>query len=161
MTVDLNMPLNDPEKTCSFGQLALQESKTIVDYVYNSGIIRRSRMLTKIFDNGDRLSLRGEANPIAAAIEFRSARVSAVAPLPFAAAQFLRRRPNRRAGWTERYNAALRYEHSFNEDWSATLVVDYYRSFSSYGWLTNWTYDGLSDISFGHGARTLRLDEEL
>jgi len=152
-TLDLNTPL-DPEKTLLFrGNLALQESKSFVDYVFNRGLYANPSV-TKIFDNGDRLTLRGEANLSNSLTNFG---LPTYLPSPL----FLTLPRNLYAAVpangglrSNRYDASLRYEHAFNENWGATLVADYYRSLGAYGWLTGLGYAGGSEVSFGNGAHS-------
>jgi iron complex outermembrane recepter protein len=152
-TVDLNTPLNNQKNLLFRINVAAQESGSFIDFV-DSNNIYVNPALTFVFDNGDRLSLRGEYSDGSYLTNYGY-------PTYLPSPVFLRLPrtlyaavPANELGWSKKFDGTLRYEHAFNNNWSGTIIVDYYRSFNSYGWLTDWRYDGFRSINLGNAART-------
>jgi iron complex outermembrane recepter protein len=152
-TLDLNSPLSENKNVLFRFNAAVQDKKSFVDFVHSDNSYLNPS-LTFVFENGDRLSLRGEYS-----IGHSLARYGVPTYLPSPIFLHLPRNfyaavPANERGWVTKYDGRLKYEHDFDRDWSAALVIDYYSGFGASGWLTAWQFDGVRSISLGNGART-------
>lgn len=152
-TIDLNRPLNDDKNLLFRLNVAAQDSKSVVDYVRSESLYVNPVMALTL-DNGDRLTLRGESNASDQILNYGLPTYIASPIFLTLPRSFYGAVSANEDIWSDRSDIALRYEHAFDKNWSATIIVDYYRGFTSLGWFTGWTYDGLGDIAFGDGVRT-------
>lgn len=147
---DVNRPLNDSKSLLFRMTGAAQSAGSFVDFV-------RSRsydvmpVFTYIADNGDRLTFRTEHNN--ARFVFRDG-------FP-ADPVFLRVRRSFYAGApvnereTNQFDEfTAYYDHAFNNNWSATAVVSYYLTRTSFGWFQDWGFDGVRSLTLGQPVRT-------
>lgn len=152
-TIDINTPLNDNKTVLFRVNVAAQDKNSFTNFLYSDGVYVNPA-LTFIFENGDRLSLRGEYGIRHYLTNFgwptyQSSPLLLRLPRGFYAAV-----PANERDWYTQFDGRLKYEHDFNKDWSANIVLDYFGSFNPYGWYTQWQYDGSRSIVLGEGART-------
>lgn len=153
MMLDVNTPLNAGENALFRLNVAVQEQRSFVDFVHNDHIYVNTTA-TVILENGDRLSLRGEYTVGHFLANYGIPTYIASPLLLHLPRNFYAADPsNGRGGLTE-YDARIKYEHDFNKDWNATILVDYSGGARAAGWLTDWRFDGVRSIIFGNGART-------
>jgi iron complex outermembrane receptor protein len=150
---DLNTPLNDNKNVLLRLNVAAQNKGSFIDFVHSNSLYANP-VLSITFDNGDRLSFRGEYGVGASLANYG---LPPYLPSPI----FLRLAPNfysavpaNEYGRATQYDGSLTYQHDFNSDWSANVLADYLGAFQTFGWMTNWQYDGLRSIDLGYGART-------
>ena len=152
-TVDLNTPLNANKNVLFRLNVALQDRRSFTNFLYSDGIYVNPA-LTFIFENGDRLSLRGEYGVRHFLTNYGWPTYLASPLLLRLPRGFYAAVPANERDWYTQFDGRLRYEHDFNNYWSASLILDYFGSFNPYGWYTQWQYDGLRSIILGEGART-------
>ncbi len=152
-TIDANTPLDSNRNVLFRMNLAAQTKNSFIDFVYGNSVYANPT-LKMTFENGDELTLRGEY-----AVQHYRTNFGLPTYQPSPLFLQLPRSlyaavPANEKDWMTDFDGRARYEHRFNKDWSAALILDYYGSYNTYGWLTQWQYDGLRSVDFGSGART-------
>lgn len=152
-TVDLNTPVDGDKNLLFRMNVAAQTKGSFINFVYGNSVYANPT-IKLTFENGDELTLRGEYG-------IQHYRTNFGLPSYLPSPLFLRlpnnfyaAAPANEKDWMTSYDGRLRYEHRFDKNWSAALIVDYYGSYNTYGWLTQWQFDGLRSIDLGSGARS-------
>ncbi|MCX7898548.1 MAG: TonB-dependent receptor [Methylocystis sp.] len=147
--VDVNTPLFEQDNFLFRMTGSAQTEGSFVNFV-RSRSFDIAPMIAFTADNGDRLTLRAEHN--AGRLVYRDG----VPADPI----FLRIPREFYAGIPVNENETpfydeltLTHEHTINERWKFSTVVDYFLYTTHYGWFSSWEYDGFRSIDFGQPAR--------